>query len=58
MGRAVGQRFVDHVKLRNAKGECVRTLEGHTDYVQCLAVHEGKLVSGGNEKLVRVWGYT
>ncbi len=38
----------DHsVKLWDEKGECVRTLDGHTSWVRCLALHEGKLVSGG-----------
>ena len=36
--------------------ECVRTLEGHTDWVYCVAwTHCGRLVSGSSDRTVRVW---
>ncbi len=32
----------------------VKTLEGHTGIVHCLAVHKGKLMSGSDDKSIRV----
>ena len=32
-----------------------RTLQGHRDYVRDFAVHEGKLVSGPQDRTIKVW---
>ena len=39
-----------------ASGELERTLKGHTEIVDCVAVlGDGRVVSGGNDKTIRVW---
>ncbi|MDY6901159.1 MAG: hypothetical protein SWZ49_24215 [Cyanobacteriota bacterium] len=39
-------------------GECIRILEGHTDWVYCIAISpDGKtLVSCSRDKTVKIWG--
>ena len=32
----------------------IKTLEGHTGIVHCVAVHKGKLMSGSDDKCIRV----
>jgi WD40 repeat protein len=36
-------------------GRCEATLEGHTDYVHCLAVSGDRLVSGSWDEMLKVW---
>jgi hypothetical protein len=46
------------IKIWNSKtGACIRTLEGHTDGVSCLAtIYEGKqIVSGSYDKTIKIW---
>ena len=39
-----------------ATKECIRTLEGHTDNINCIDMLEnGQLVSGSEDKLIKVW---
>ena len=33
----------------------IATLEGHTDEVWCLTLHENKLYSGSRDKTIRIW---
>jgi WD40 repeat protein len=33
----------------------ISTLEGHTDGVNCLTLHENKLYSGSYDNTIRVW---
>jgi WD40 repeat protein len=33
----------------------IKTLDGHTGIVHCVAVHKGKLMSGSDDKCIRVW---
>jgi len=33
----------------------IATLEGHTDSVRCLTLHENKLVSGSYDNTIRIW---
>jgi WD40 repeat protein len=49
--------FDKTIKLWNLyTGECVGTLEGHTDFVTCLrAVGDRTLVSSSNDKTIKVW---
>merc|ERR1711974_448283 len=49
--------FDKTIKLWNLyTGECVGTLEGHTDFVTCVrAVGDRTLVSASNDKTVKVW---
>jgi len=45
------------VKLWNlVDGTCIRTFQGHTEYVYCIRTNaEGKLISGSNDKSIRIW---
>ena len=44
------------VRGGGATGECAATLAGHTSAVMALAVlHDGSVVSGGEDGTVRVW---
>ncbi len=37
-------------------GECAKRLEGHTDFVNCVAVlPDGRVVSGSEDTMLRVW---
>lgn len=49
--------FDKTIKLWNLyTGECVGTLEGHTDFVTCVrAVGDRTLVSASNDKTIKVW---
>ena len=33
----------------------IANLEGHTDYVLCLTLHENKLYSGSSDETIRIW---
>ena len=35
--------------------EEIATLEGHTDFVLCLAFHKNKLFSGSFDETIRIW---
>ena len=35
--------------------QCVRTLEGHSNCVNALALGQGLLCSGSDDKTVKVW---
>ena len=58
-GRRVVSASLDHtLKVWDvATGECVATLEGHSQYVQCVAVFpDGQsVVSGSWDKTLKVW---
>ncbi|KAJ3059617.1 protein with putative role during mitosis, partial [Podochytrium sp. JEL0797] len=60
----VGDEFVvsgsnDAIRVwRVETGECVRVLEGgHVDFVRCLKVREGKVVSGSYDCKICVWDF-
>ncbi len=36
-------------------GECMNTLKGHTKYVRCVAFDGTTIVSGSDDKTVRIW---
>jgi WD40 repeat protein len=36
-------------------GECLNTLEGHTDFVSCLSFAGDLLVSGSDDCSIRLW---
>ena len=44
------------VKSTESEWETERTLTGHTGYVRALALCDGKLVSGSNDRKIKVWG--
>lgn len=35
--------------------QCLKSLSGHTDLVQCLEIQEGKIYTGSSDKTCRVW---
>ena len=39
----------------NSIVKCVATLQGHTDYVNALAMSQGKLYSGSDDNTIRIW---
>ena len=41
--------------LRTPQYTHLTTLEGHTDYVECLTLSENKLFSGSGDNTIRVW---
>jgi len=32
-----------------------KTYEGHKDWVHCMEIHDGRLFSGGDDKIVIIW---
>ena len=39
-----------------AAGTCLKTLQGHTDYVYCLQMlPSGHLASGSEDKTIKIW---
>ena len=49
--------FKEHFKdlLTLPSGTQIATLQGHTDYVYCLIVHNNILYSGSDDKTIRAW---
>ena len=45
------------IKLWNLEdGTCVRTFQGHTEYVYCIRANaDGKVISGSSDKSVKIW---
>ena len=47
------------IKIWNSKtGECIRTLEGHSNYVR-IVIKVGKdlIASGSSDKTIKIWNY-
>jgi len=53
---ATGSRDKD-IRLWDARGNCIRTLSGHDNWVQGLAFHPGGrfLISVGDDRTMRCW---
>ena len=47
------EQFKDLLTLPS--GTQIATLQGHTDYVNCLIVHNNILYSGSYDKTIRAW---
>ena len=44
------------VKIWNTDGECLKTLEGHSNYVFSVAIlGPDRIVSGSQDKTVKIW---
>ena len=43
------------IKIWTMDGECLKTLEGHSDYVRALAVHNDMIISGSEDETIQVW---
>ena len=41
------------IRVWNERGDCVKILEGHSDYVYCLTVWKNALCSGSADKRIR-----
>ena len=49
--------FKEHFKdlLTLPSGTPIATLQGHTEYVNCLVVHNNVLYSGSKDETIRAW---
>ena len=49
--------YKEHFKdlLTLPSGAPIATLQGHTDWVYCLIVHNNILYSGSSDKTIRAW---
>ena len=49
--------YKEHFKdlLTLPSGTPIATLRGHTDYVECLTVHNDILYSGSGDRTIRAW---
>ena len=59
-GTSGGQILVCRVTKDEDAIECISTLKGHTDTVNCMELHENSnyLMSGSSDQTVRFWDLT
>jgi WD40 repeat protein len=46
----------DNIRVTNCNDDSlITTLTGHTNYILCLIIDDGKLCSGSMDKTIKVW---
>ena len=43
------------IKIWNTEGECIKTLEGHSSWVESVAIDGDRIVSGSWDNTIKIW---
>jgi WD40 repeat protein len=43
------------IKIWNTEGECIKTLEGHSECVNSVAIDGDRIVSGSDDNTIKIW---